>query len=162
MDSSIIFNPKGFIPRQVAFNISVHFYGNRFVKVVSIWKLYEKYKNANGNFLNESLTDLTDLWYLNYKIIINYKIVESFLSYSINIMEIGAHAQGLEAVGDELFGTDGYVTNSNGYLFRKRKFPPKSSLVAQRQQIFIKNEDMNLVTGGLYMRVIYSSTMILN
>lgn len=77
-------------------------------------------------------------------------------------MEIGAHAQGLEAVGDELFGTDGYVTNSNGYLFRKRKFPPKSSLVAQRQQIFIKNEDMNLVTGGLYMRVIYSSTMILN
>ncbi|VDM39079.1 unnamed protein product [Toxocara canis] len=102
IDSSVIFSPKGYLPREVVFNFTVHLFGK-----------------------------------------------------SLNILELGARAEGLEQLNNDLFGVDGYISNPNGHVFREKKFRSHNEKINQMKVLYLRKGDFveNQVSASMYMRM---------
>lgn len=81
-----------------------------------------------------------------------------YLSYSINILEIGARAEGLEEAEEDLFGPDGYISNSNGHVFRKKRFQSRYSKLNRLKEMYMKRKNGagKSLQLSYYIRVIFN------
>ncbi|EFO23596.1 hypothetical protein LOAG_04890 [Loa loa] len=100
MDSSVLFVPNGYIPRQVAFNFTAHLFGK-----------------------------------------------------SINILEVGARAEGLEEAEEELFGPDGYISNPNGHIFREKRFQSRYPKLNHLKERYIRKNGEHPIRVTFYVRM---------
>ncbi|KAM3718740.1 putative apolipophorin protein [Dirofilaria immitis] len=102
MDTSILLAPNGYVPREVAFNFTVHLFGK-----------------------------------------------------SVNILEIGVRAEGMEEAEEELFGPDGYISNPNGHVFRKKRFQSRYPKLNHLKELYRKKNSGidNRMRASFYVRM---------
>jgi len=73
---------------------------------------------------------------------------------SINLLEIGARAEGTEKLFDDLLGPNGYFTNPTGYFFKRTPKPHSNPKIVELQEKFSKgikkNPNLDL---SFYLRI---------
>ena len=151
MDSSVVFDPKGYLPREVNLNLTVHLFGKR-----SFSLCLEICIEASQQLILQFVREILLLFVLiSMKSFFFKRNRLEIVHYSYNVFEIGGRAEGLEPVHDDLLGADGYITNPNGHVFREKKYRFHNDKANQMKELFFRHGDYveNRVTASYYFRV---------
>uniref|UniRef100_A0A915PUL0 Vitellogenin n=1 Tax=Setaria digitata TaxID=48799 RepID=A0A915PUL0_9BILA len=123
---------------------------NRFSRYYELG--YFDRENNYGGHMDTSVL-LVPNGYIPREVKLNFTV--HLFGKSVNILEIGTQAVGLEQAEEELFGPDGYISNPNGHVFREKTFHSRYPKLNQLKQLYSrrKNAVEDRITTTFYVRM---------